>query len=55
MTYRPRPHDHLVEPMFTALVDEEPAPRAPRRLWITFAVLGIVGLTTLFVTVFAAG
>ena len=54
MSYRPRPNDHLVEPMVSALTgaDESTPLRAPRRAWIGVALLGVVGIGTLFVAVF---
>jgi hypothetical protein len=45
--FKPREHDHLVEPIFQALQDggrEAKAPRPSRRGWLLFLGLSVVAL-----------
>lgn len=60
MTYRPRPHDHLVEPIVSALTSESGAPPARGRSarggrWLLGAIVALAGLGGLLVTVLVAG
>jgi len=57
MDERPRPNDHLVEPILAALHEVEDAVhvRGPRRLWLLLAVVAVSGIGALGLTFLALG